>query len=45
VIIYLASFVVFLVIGVPVAISLGLASLTYMVVTGKLVLLLAFPRK
>jgi C4-dicarboxylate transporter DctM subunit len=45
VIIYLASFVVFLVIGVPVAISLGLASLTYMVVTGKLVLLLAFPQK
>lgn len=44
-IIYLASFIAFLVIGVPVAISLGLASLTYMIITGKLMLLLAFPQK
>jgi C4-dicarboxylate transporter, DctM subunit len=45
VIVYLTSFAIFLVVGIPVAISLGLASLTYMVITGKLVLLLAFPQK
>lgn len=44
-IVYLTSFAIFLVVGIPVAISLGLASLTYMVITGKLVLLLAFPQK
>lgn len=42
---YLVSFILFLVIGVPVAISLGLASLTYMLLSGKLMLLLAFPQK
>lgn len=44
-ILYLTAFFLFLVVGVPIALSLGLASLTYLVVTGKLMLLMAFPQK
>ncbi|MEM9473163.1 MAG: TRAP transporter large permease [Pseudomonadota bacterium] len=42
---YLVCFCLFLLLGIPVAICLGLASLTYLVFTGKLMLLLAFPQK
>ncbi|MCC5969041.1 MAG: TRAP transporter large permease [Pararhodobacter sp.] len=42
---YLVAFIVFLVIGLPIAISLGLASLSYLVITGNLHLLLAFPQR
>ncbi|MCO5070617.1 MAG: TRAP transporter large permease [Rhizobiaceae bacterium] len=42
---YLIAFAVFLVLGVPIALSLGLASLSYLVFTGNLALMLAFPQK
>ena len=42
---YLLAFVLFLVIGVPVALALGLASLSYLVLTGNLSLLMAFPQR
>ncbi|MDQ0316907.1 TRAP transporter large permease [Amorphus orientalis] len=42
---YLLAFFGFLVLGVPIAFSLGLASLTYLVVNGQLMLLMAFPQK
>ncbi|MGE0847842.1 MAG: TRAP transporter large permease [Flavobacteriaceae bacterium] len=44
-ILYLTGFVVALILGVPVALSLGLASLSYLVLTGNLHLLLAFPQR
>ncbi len=42
---YLLAFFGFLVIGVPIALSLGLASLAYLVLTGNVMLLMAFPQK
>ncbi|MFN3937143.1 MAG: TRAP transporter large permease [Gemmobacter sp.] len=42
---YLGAFVLFLLIGMPVALSLGMASLTYLVVNDQLHLLLAFPQR
>lgn len=42
---YLVGFGAFLVIGVPVALALGLASLVYLWVTGETGLLLAFPQR
>ncbi|MCF1503110.1 MULTISPECIES: TRAP transporter large permease [Afifella] len=42
---YLAAFFFFLIIGVPIAFSLGLASLAYLVLTGNVMLLMAFPQK
>ncbi len=44
-ILYLISFCVFLLLGIPVALSLGLASLSYLLATDNLMLLLAFPQK
>ena len=43
--IYLGAFVLFLVLGVPVALSLGMASLSYLALTGNLALMLAFPQR
>lgn len=42
---YLAIFVVCLFIGIPIAISLGLASLVYLLLTDNLHLMLAFPQR
>lgn len=42
---YLAAFIIFLAIGMPVALSLGMASLSYLVVNGHFHLLLAFPQR
>lgn len=42
---YLVAFAVFLILGVPIALSLGLASLSYLLVTGHMQLMLAFPQK
>ncbi len=42
---YLVSFAVFLVLGVPVAFSLGLASLTYLVAHDQLLQLISFPQR
>lgn len=44
-ILYLAAFLIPLMIGVPVAFSLGVASLVYLVATDNLHLLLAFPQR
>lgn len=44
-IIYLAAFAIPLMIGVPVALSLGVASLAYLIVNDSLHLLLAFPQR
>lgn len=44
-ILYLAAFVIPLLIGVPVALSLGIASLAYLVLTDNMHLLLAFPQR
>jgi len=43
--VYLIGFGVFLAIGIPVALSLGLASLLYLLVSGNLNLMLAFPQR
>lgn len=42
---YLVAFAIFLILGVPIALSLGLASLAYLLVTGHMQLMLAFPQK
>ena len=42
---YLVSFAIFLLVGLPIAFALGLASLTYLVMTDNLRLLLAFPQR
>lgn len=42
---YLICFCIFLLLGIPVALCLGLASLSYLIFTGKLMLMLAFPQK
>lgn len=42
---YLLGFAAFLIIGVPVALALGLASLVYLYVTGNTHLLVAFPQR
>lgn len=42
---YLVAFLIFLFAGMPVALSLGMASLTYLVLTENLHLLLAFPQR
>lgn len=42
---YLLAFFGFLVLGLPIAFSLGLASLVYLVVNGQTMLLMAFPQK
>lgn len=42
---YLGGFLAFLLVGVPVALALGLASLLYLVITGNTHLLLAFPQR
>lgn len=44
-ILYLICFCAFLLLGIPVALSLGLASLAYLFATDNLMLLLAFPQK
>lgn len=43
--IYLAAFALFLILGLPVAFSLGLASLSYLILTDNLSLMLAFPQR
>ena len=42
---YLAAFLGFLVLGVPIAFSLGLASLVYLIANDQLMLMMAFPQK
>lgn len=42
---YLGGFAAFLLIGVPVALALGLASLTYLFISGNTHLLIAFPQR
>ncbi|SME98648.1 TRAP transporter, DctM subunit [Tistlia consotensis] len=42
---YLGAFALCLVLGVPIAFSLGLASLVYLLATGHAMLLMAFPQK
>ncbi|WP_018699251.1 TRAP transporter large permease [Amorphus coralli] len=42
---YLLAFFAFLVLGIPIAFSLGLASLVYLVANDQLMLLMAFPQK
>lgn len=42
---YLAGFATFLLIGVPVALALGLASLVYLLASGNTALLIAFPQR
>ncbi len=42
---YLGGFAAFLLIGVPVALALGLASLTYLYISGNTHLLIAFPQR
>lgn len=44
-VLYLTVFFVFLLIGMPVALSLGMASLTYLTITENTHLLLAFPQR
>lgn len=43
--IFLGSFFVFLLIGVPIVIVLGLAAAVYMIATGQMSMLLAFPQR
>ncbi|QEW19074.1 Neu5Ac permease [Marinibacterium anthonyi] len=42
---YLAAFVVFMILGVPIAFSLGLASVTYLFVNDQWQLMIGFPQK
>ena len=42
---YLAGFLIFLFVGLPVALSLGMASLSYLLLTDNLRLLVAFPQR
>lgn len=43
--IYLLSFLIFMIIGIPIAFSLGLSSITYLVFNDQLHLMIGFPQK